>query len=137
MDRITSGLLTAFREEQSLPSDLDEFLLFEHFVNYCIVSKEYNDSFSLEDIHVGGASDKALDGVAIIINGNLVNSKEELEDLERANKYLDVEFLLIQSKTSSNFDSGEIAKFLLGSKDFFCEQSQLPENKHIQVTRRN
>jgi hypothetical protein len=131
MDRITSGLLKAFREEQSLPQDIPESILFEHFVNYCIISKEYNDSFSLEDIHVGGGGDKALDGVAIIVNGNLINTKEELEDLEKQNKYLDVEFILVQSKTSSSFDAGDIAKFLLGSKDFFSENSELPENEQI------
>ncbi|PHM05834.1 AIPR protein, partial [Nostoc sp. 'Peltigera malacea cyanobiont' DB3992] len=101
------------------------------FVNYCIVYKEYNDSFVLEDIHVGGGADKALDGIAIIVNGSLINSKEELEDLEKRNKYLDVEFILIQSKTSSSFDAGDIAKFLLGSKDFFSENSGLPENEQV------
>ncbi|MEH1772097.1 AIPR family protein [Nostoc sp.] len=131
MDRITLGLLNAFRQEQSLPENLAQSDIFEHFVNYCIVYKEYNDSFVLEDIHVGGGADKALDGIAIIVNGSLVNSKEELEDLEKRNKYLDVEFILIQSKTSSSFDAGDIAKFLLGSKDFFSENSGLPENEQV------
>ncbi|MDF5736839.1 MULTISPECIES: AIPR family protein [unclassified Nostoc] len=131
MDRITVGLLNAFKQEQSFPEDLGQSELFEHFVNYCIVSKEYNESFTLEDIHVGGGADKALDGIAIIVNGNLINSKEELEDLEKRNKYLDVEFILIQSKTSSSFDAGDIAKFLLGSKEFFIENSGLPENEQV------
>ncbi|MEH2078269.1 MAG: AIPR family protein, partial [Nostoc sp.] len=131
MDRITLGLLNAFRQEQSFPENLAQSDIFEHFVNYCIVYKEYNDSFVLEDIHVGGGADKALDGIAIIVNGSLVNSKEELEDLEKRNKYLDVEFILIQSKTSSSFDAGDIAKFLLGSKDFFSENSGLPENEQV------
>ncbi len=131
MDRITSGFLKAFRQEQSLPEDLAQFELFEHFVNYCIVSKEYNDSFSLEDIHVGGGPDKALDGIAILVNGSLISSKEELEDLEKRNKYLDVEFILVQSKTSSTFDAGDIAKFLLGSQDFFSENPELPNKSQV------
>ncbi|MEH2113191.1 hypothetical protein [Nostoc sp.] len=131
MDRITSGFLKAFRQEQSLPEDLAQFELFEHFVNYCIVSKEYNDTFSLEDIHVGGGTDKALDGIAILVNGSLISSKEELEDLEKRNRYLDVEFILVQSKTSSTFDAGDIAKFLLGSQDFFSENPELPENDKV------
>lgn len=131
MDRITSGLLKAFRKEQSLPEDLPESELFEHFVNYCIVSKEYNGYFALEDIHVGGGADKALDGIAIVVNGSLISSQEELEDLEKTNKYLDVEFILVQSKTSSSFDGGDIAKFLLGTRDFFSENSELPENEQI------
>jgi hypothetical protein len=131
MDRITSGLLKAFKKEQSLNEDLAEADIFEHFVNYCIVSKEYNGSFSLEDIHVGGGADKALDGIAIIVNGSLITSKEELEDLEERNKYLDVDFILIQSKSSSNFDGGDMAKFLIGARDFFSENSGLPQNQYI------
>lgn len=131
MDRITSGLLNAFKKQQSLPEDLKEAELFEHFVNYYVVSKEYNDTFGIEDIHVGGGADKALDGIAIIVNGSLINSKEEIEELEKTNKYLDVEFILIQSKTSSSFDAGDIAKFLLGAIDFFDEKSELPANEQI------
>ncbi|AFY50051.1 AIPR protein [Nostoc sp. PCC 7524] len=131
MDRITAGLLNSFKKQQSFPEDLRESELFEHFVNYYVISKEYNDQFGLEDVHVGGSADKALDGIAIIVNGSLITSKEELEDLEKKNKYLDVEFILIQSKTSSNFDAGEIAKFLLGATDFFSENSELPANAQI------
>ncbi|TFI54055.1 hypothetical protein BLD44_013790 [Mastigocladus laminosus UU774] len=101
MDRITSGLLNAFKKQQSLSENIKDSELFEHFVNYYIVSKEYNEIFSIEDIHVGGGGDRALDGIAIIVNGSLINSKEEIEELEKTNKYLDVEFILIQSKTSS------------------------------------
>ncbi|MBD6618118.1 AIPR family protein [Komarekiella sp. 'clone 1'] len=131
MDRITVGLLNTFRKQQSFSEDLKESDLFEHFVNYYVISKEYNYQFGLEEIHVGGSGDKALDGIAIIVNGSLINSKEELEDLQKRNKYLDVEFILIQSKTSSSFDAGEIAKFLLGSTDFFNEESELPANAQI------
>lgn len=47
-DRITSSYLKAFKKAQSFPDDLQESVLFEHFVNYCIVSKEYNAQFLLE-----------------------------------------------------------------------------------------
>ncbi len=131
MDRITSGLLNTFKKQQSFPEDLREAELFEHFVNYYVISKEYNYQFGIEDVHVGGSGDKALDGIAMIVNGSLISSQEEIEDLEKKNKYLDVEFILIQSKTTSNFDAGEIAKFLLGATDFFSENSELPANNQI------
>lgn len=131
MDRITSGLLVAFKKELSLSEDLNESELFEHFVNYCIVSKEFSGSFSLEDIFSGGGGDKALDGIGILVNGSLVNSQEELEDLEQVNRYLDVDFLLIQAKSSSRFDSGDIAKFILGAQDFFKTSPKLPTNEQV------
>lgn len=42
MDKITSGYLKIFKKEQSFFDDLKEPILFEHFINYCIVFKEYN-----------------------------------------------------------------------------------------------
>ena len=135
MDRITAGLLTAFKKQQSLSEDLKESEIFEHFVNYYVISKEYNYQFDLEEIHVGGGADKALDGIAIVVNGSLINSKDEIEELEKKNKYLDVDFILVQSKTSSDFDAGAIAKFLIGSADFFADNSVLPANTCIKDKR--
>lgn len=133
MDRIINGLLLAFKKELSLSEDLSESELFEYFANYCIVSKEFSGSFSLEDISCGGGGDKALDGIAILVNGSLVNSQEELEDLEQVNRYLDVDFLLIQAKSGNKFDGGEIAKFVLGAKDFFNIKSKLPTNEQVKA----
>ena len=123
MDRITSSYLQAFKQAQSFPDDSQESVLFEHFVNYCIVSKEYNAQFSLEDVHVGGGRDLGMDGIAIIVNGNLITSPEELDDFAKSNKYLDVEFIFIQSKTSNSFDAKEIGTFLGGVESFFCSVS--------------
>lgn len=116
MDRITSGLLNAFKKELSLSEALSESELFEHFVNYCILSKEFSGSFLLEDISCGGGGDKALDGIAILVNGSLVNSPEELEDLEQVNRYLDVDFLLIQAKSSGKFEVVILQSFYWGHK---------------------
>ncbi|MBE9256629.1 MULTISPECIES: hypothetical protein [Aphanizomenonaceae] len=77
MDRITSSYLKTFKQEQSFSEDLNESILFEHFVNYCIVSKEYNAQFLLEDIHIGGGGDLGIDGIAIIVNGNLIISSKD------------------------------------------------------------
>jgi hypothetical protein len=126
MDRITSSYLQAFKQAQSFSDDLQESVLFEHFVNYCIVSKEYNAQFSLEDVHVGGGGDLGMDGIAIIVNGNLITSPEELDDFAKSNKYLDVEFIFIQSKTSNSFDAKEIGTFLGGVEFFFGSVSELP-----------
>ena len=73
--------------------------------------------------------------VLIVVNGSLINSKDEIEELEKKNKYLDVDFILVQSKTSTDFDAGAIAKFLIGSTDFFADNSVLPANTCIKDKR--
>jgi len=47
MDRITKTLLEDFVEEQRLDS-LTESESFERFCNFCVVSKEYPDTFDVE-----------------------------------------------------------------------------------------
>ncbi len=131
MDRIIQGLLKAFREEQSFNEDMSETQLFEYFVNYCLVSKEYESSFDIQEVSIGGCSDLAIDGIAILVNGDLVESTEEIEDLIKRNKSLTVKFILIQAKTSNNFDSGDIAKFLIGVRAFFDEKSTLLKNEQL------
>lgn len=131
MDLVTQSLLSTFLREESLPNDIGEAILFEHFVNYCTVSNDYGDEFDVEDIHTGGGDDLGIDGLAIIVNGTLVSDAEEIEDLAVANKYLDVEFIFSQAKSGGNFTGSEISNFFFGVKDLFATTPALPRNKSI------
>ena len=131
MDLVTQSLLTSFRTEQSLPDDLDESVLFEHFVNYCAVSNEYGEEFDVEDIHTGGGDDLGIDGLAILVNGTLIADPAEIEDLATANKHLDVEFIFTQAKSGGSFNGSEISSFFFGVKDLFAPKPALPRNASI------
>ncbi|MBI1294166.1 AIPR protein [bacterium] len=131
MDLVTKNLVAAFRNEESLPDDLQDSVLFEHFVNYCVVSANYGEEFDLSDIHLGGGNDLGIDGIAIIVNGSLVTDQVEVDDLSGVNKYLDVEFVFTQAKMSSNFDGGEISSFFFGAKDLFATKPALPRNDRV------
>jgi hypothetical protein len=52
MDRITRNLLDDFISEQRLDV-LDESQAFERFSNFCVVSKEYSETFDIEDVSCG------------------------------------------------------------------------------------
>ena len=130
MDRITESLLRDFNAAFDLRS-LTEQDLFEHFANYCVVSQEFGDSFELDDVSIGGSHDTGIDGLAILVNGCLVITPDEVVELLRINKYLDVRFVFIQAKRSSNFKSSEIGNFLFGVKDFFTDEPQLPRNESL------
>lgn len=131
MDLVTQSLLASFKSEESLPSDLDESVLFEHFVNYCTVSNDYGDEFDVKDIHTGGGDDLGIDGLAIIVNGNLIADAAEIDDLATANKYLEVEFVFSQAKSGGNFAGSEISNFFFGVKDLFATTPALPRNTSI------
>src|SRR4051794_33990803 len=79
----------------------------------------------------GGGNDTGIDGLAILVNGTLVTSVEEVEDLLETNGYIEASFLFIQGKTSSSFDAGEIGNFCTGVRDFFSRPPALPRNAAI------
>jgi hypothetical protein len=81
MDRITKSYLAAFKAEQLLAEDSSDSDTFELFASYCVVADLYDEEFDLADVHVGGPDDLGIDGIAIIVNGALVSSVEEVEDL--------------------------------------------------------
>ena len=116
MDRITKSHLETFRLEQSL-GEIDESVLFEYFADYCVVTDAYDEEFDVADVHVGGSDDLGLDGLAINVNGALVTSTDEAEDLLAANGYLDVVFSLVQAKTSSGFSGEQIVTFFDGVEE--------------------
>lgn len=132
MDIVTQNLLKTFQKEELLLDNIQESVLFEHFSNFCVIAKEYSEEFVLEDVHVGEGNDIGIDGLGIIVNGNLINSVEEIEDLATSNKYIEAEFIFVQGKTSSKFDGADISNFLFGARDLFSDIPKLPRNEKTQ-----
>jgi hypothetical protein len=131
MDIVTRNLLKTFRAEETLRDDISESVVFEHFANFCVLSKEYSEEFNLDDIHTGEGGDMGIDGIGILVNGNLIKDIDEINDLATSNKYIEAEFIFIQSKTSSTFDGGDIGNFLFGVRDIFNADSAIPKNQKI------
>ena len=125
MDRVTESLindyLTAFTIERKR-EDID----FEKFVCYAIVSKEYPETFDIENVWVGESP--SIDGIAIMLNGRLIEDTEEIKDLLEINKVLEAKFVFIQAKTTSGFDGPEINNFGFGVKDCFNVSPKLTHN---------
>ena len=131
MDRITRSLIEELLRNQELESEGDP-KDFEKLVNYASISNEYSKTFELDFVTVGDGNDTGIDGIAIIVNGQLVEDIEEVDDLLDKNGSLEITFVFTQAKTSSNFNSGEINTFIFGIKDFFAESPRLVRNQDIQ-----
>lgn len=131
MDRITKTLLQDFLKTQEIISN-NESKNFEKFVNYSILSNEYNKNFDVDSISIGSGNDTGIDGLAIIVNGHLIEEMNEIDDLLQQNGYLDVKYIFIQSKTSSSIDTSEMLQFYNGVYDFFSEEHKLVRNDDIQ-----
>lgn len=131
MDLVTQSLMNTFQVEESLSTTMPSDELFEHFVNFCVVSNQYGEEFDVEDIHTGGGDDLGIDGLAVIVNGALVDDEEEINDLASLNKYLEVEFVFCQAKSGGNFSGAEISSFFFGVKDLFSTKPAFPRNKRV------
>lgn len=137
MDLVTKNLVETFRAEEGFEVNTDPSIVFEHFCNYCILSHEYTDEFDLEDIHTGGGEDLGIDGAAIIVNGALVTTIDEVDDLAEANKFVKAEFVFCQAKSQSNFDGKDISNFFFGIRDLFSgADARLPRNEGLQAFER-
>jgi hypothetical protein len=139
-NKILQGYLTDFKTEFNFPDTIKDEELFEHFVNYCILSKVhpeafYNDSFKIEEVNVGGGQDTGIDGVAIVVNDHIINSKNEVDSLKNSFQRLEVRFIFTQAKTSAEFKSSEIGNFLFGVKDFFKDNPSLVINDDVKNLR--
>lgn len=130
MDRITESLITELLTNLEISSE-SESKDFEKLSNYTVVSNEYNKTFDIESLTVGDGNDTGIDGIAIIVNGQLVETTDEVDDLLEKNNSLEIEYLFVQSKTSSSFDSGDINTFLFGVLDFFATKPKLVRNDDI------
>lgn len=133
MDRITKGYLKTFADSQELEYISDESRLFEMFSCYCVLSHEYGETFSLDDIITGGGNDSGIDGMAIIADGVIIQSTEEFDDLiEQTHNISELKFIFVQAKTSASFSGSDIATFGFGVRDLFKETPELVQSALIQ-----
>lgn len=132
MDRIVQSYIEDFLKSQQI-SEEDKSKQFEMFASYCAIAQQYTEVFNLNDVLTGAGGDCGIDGIAIIANGTMITSSEEVDDLIELNKGLsDMIFIFIQSKTSSSFSGGEMGTFGSGVVDFFAEAPQFVRNQFIQ-----
>lgn len=122
MDIVTASFLNQFKEQYGY-TDIAEDKCFELFSTYCIVSSfikaETISTSLLEDLCIGNGGDWGIDSIILIVNGKIVTTEEEVNDLLDANGYIQLQIVLVQSKTSNHFDIGEFGVFLNGVEFLF------------------
>lgn len=99
---------------------------FEHFINKCIINRLTIERFDPKDIMTDGG-EIGLDGVAILLNGQLVTDLETCTNIFNQNRKVNAKLVFIQTKTSESFDGGEISTFLKGIKHFFEDTVDRPK----------
>lgn len=124
MDAILSSYLDVFKDDFSFNKE-DQPKLFEHFVNYCLITKIDPDRSSIESVNVGEFNNPGIDGMAIIVNDHIVTTKEQVDYFLDSLGRLEVEFIFIQSKISEAFEMKEIGSFLTCVSEFFNKSTTM------------
>lgn len=110
MHRIVKSHLDNFSQSFGL-NNLDEATQFEMFTNYAVLTPRTSTGFELDDVTTG-KEDDGTDGVAILIDEELIVSDEDTKSVFRSGrKNHDVDIVFIQAKRSESFDLGDFLKF--------------------------
>lgn len=135
MHRIISTHLKKFISEKGI-NEKKESAQFELFVNHCIISRSYTGKFDVSDVSTSG-DDAGIDGIAIIADGELITTCEEITSLFKSHRRsIEIEFIFIQSKTSEKFEKKEITNFGDGIYDFSSEKPELPHDDVLSEARK-
>src|SRR5690606_34471593 len=88
-----------------------ESIQFEMFVNYAVLATKMIGTVEVEDVTTGSGDD-GTDGIAILINEELVVSDEDAKSIFSTDrKNHDVEIVFVQSKRGETYDLGDFLKF--------------------------
>jgi hypothetical protein len=76
------------------------------------------ESIDAYEVHLEG-DEFGLDGIAVVIQGELVKNRQEAEEKLSAINNPTIEFIFFQSKTSTGYDYGDISRFFDATSGFF------------------
>lgn len=135
LEPILKAKMEQYRKDYLL-GDLEEDEVFERFVNFHILSQMQPGAFSadfelLEATSVGGGNDLALDGIAVLLNGRLIKSREDIDDILMGSRKGEFDIIFIQSKNKNKFDLGEYMKFASGVENFLENTISMPANDEV------
>jgi hypothetical protein len=108
--RIVKSHLASFVSEFGYESD-PESTQFEKFCNFCFLQTKVAGKLDVDDVTTGEGED-GVDGIALLVNERIVQSKDDALLAFGADKRNnDVEIAFVQAKRSEHFDLGDFLKF--------------------------
>ena len=112
MNPVVSGQVREYAKQNSL-SGIDASTEFELYSIYSIMRGFLSLNVDEQEAHLAG-SEFGIDGIGILIQGELVTNAQEAAEKMKAISSPTIEFVFLQSKTSIKLDYGDISKFFDG-----------------------
>ncbi len=96
-----------------------------------IVSRYVKNSYKAKDIFADGQNDTGIDGLAIIVNDQLVTSLDDIERIISEDRVLSTRFVFVQATMDREFREQKMTAFAHGVWKFFHPDDLGPRNDHI------
>lgn len=117
MDVVTQSLLADFARNRKIEA-AGRAEQYQAFVNYLVVSDLHAEPFDADALTTGHAG---LGGIAMLVNGTLVEGETQLEDIIARAPALQVHLLLIEAECASAPESNGIAAFCRAALAFITD----------------
>ena len=109
---------------------------FEKFVNDIVFNSFQPNAFVdpelFEVVCVGGDNDLGIDGLGIVINGRLVKTKQDVDDILNFSRKIKVDIIFVQSKYREDGISKDFFNnFAFGVREFLSDNINSPVNEKI------
>jgi hypothetical protein len=134
MNVLVRGILKDFADRNEFDG-LPEHQQFERLAVHSLIGAEMPDASSLEDT-LAGDETVGYDCLAIFVNDDLIVDLDEVEEVIREKKPLDVTIYFIQAKTSERISREEILGFGQAVQQFFSPDPQVVESDFAKERRR-
>jgi hypothetical protein len=108
VDLVVESRLARFQNERDL-TKLSQDEAFEAFAGFCVLSGYYEGEFDPGAFRTGGENDLGIDVFGILVNGELLHDSTEVLTVVENSKQLDVQFIVVQAKTSPRFETKVIS----------------------------
>lgn len=113
MDILTERKMRAFARRFGFDGKDGE--VFEQYIAYTYLYKFLKGEVNLiDEVVIGGGSDGGIDIAAVIINGSIILDPGDLESSLNDGDNNSIFVVFIQAKTSENYDTKLVSKFLHG-----------------------
>lgn len=117
MNPVIQAQLREFAKANSIMTEPQE-KQFEIYSIFSVLNGLLGETIDSYDVHLDG-DEFGVDGIAVVIQGELVLNKQEAEEKLEAVNNPSIEFIFFQAKTSTSFDYGDISKFFDSVAGFF------------------
>ncbi|MEA1647859.1 AIPR family protein [Nitrospirillum sp. BR 11164] len=134
MHRIVKAHLDSYVRDNGLEAE-DESSQFEKFVTHAVVSSRFSGSYEIDDL-VTGEADDGIDGIAVVIDEEIIISAEDANSIFATQKRNhDVDIIFTQAKRTEGFDLGDFLKFKEAILRFITQNPYTSQDAVLQDTR--